>query len=448
MTRTGPEASDGTMDSRAGRAMAVVLAGNGAQLVLNLATGILTARLLEPEGRGVFASISVLVFLSATLGQIGTPDAAIYYTAKKHEAARGIASTGIVLVVLLSAVTYVVLHFLIPLIFRAQPQSAEDLARVCSLGVGLVMLYQLGIGLANGLHQFGRLAVLQLGQPVIFLLGLVLAAALGRASATTALSAYFAGFLVLVVAVLVPVLVRGQGALRPSLETARRMLGFGVRDQLRVVGDVGNTRLDMAVMPAFLSAAAIGHYSVAVSAASIVILLFGALGHVVGALATSSSAEEGARLVQRTTRMVLVSGFVTALVLGVTAPSLIRIAYGSDFAESVEPLRLLLPGCVLWAAGGILGGGLRAVGRPGAASIAQAFGLVVTVVGLSLLLPRWGIVAAAGTSTLAYTTVFVVLVFLLRRHTAFRWSAVMSPRLLIGDLQWVSGALAARFSRR
>jgi O-antigen/teichoic acid export membrane protein len=57
--------------------------------------------------------------------------------------------------------------------------------------------------------------------------------------------------------------------------------------------------------------------------------------------------------------------------------------------------------------------GARALGKPAAPSYAEGVGTVVTIVGLYLLLPRFGFVGAAIASTLAYGTslFFILLIF-------------------------------------
>ena len=72
------------------------------------------------------------------------------------------------------------------------------------------------------------------------------------------------------------------------------------------------------------------------------------------------------------------------------------------FDGSVTPLRLLLPGTVLYAGVGVLASGLYAVNRPFTATVAQVAGAVVTVAGLLVFLREGGVNAADAVTTVSY----------------------------------------------
>src|SRR4029079_19816690 len=86
----------------------------------------------------------------------------------------------------------------------------------------------------------------------------------------------------------------------------------------------------------------------------------------------------------------------------------VRIFYGSDFAGSVTPLRILLVGTVLYAAAGVACSGLYAVNRPFTAALAQFTAAAVTVAGLLLFLRSGGGGAAAVLSAGPHGPVLVV----------------------------------------
>jgi O-antigen/teichoic acid export membrane protein len=97
----------------------------------------------------------------------------------------------------------------------------------------------------------------------------------------------------------------------------------------------------------------------------------------------------------------------------VIRPFIFRV-YGPDFAESVDPFFLLLPGVVFLGGAKILSADLSGRGLPGYNAIGSFISLVVTV-GLDLLLiPFHGTRGAAVASSVAYFTTlcYVVIVYL------------------------------------
>lgn len=425
------------------RSVVTTVAGNVGVLSVNLMTGVLSARLLGPEGRGTFAAVSVFVVIAAVIGQTGLSDAGTYFTARQSDRARSIASTCAVMMVGLATVTSGLAMLVVPYVFAAQPQSTVDLARLAVLAVGAVMAMELGLGLTAGLRQFNRLALSRLFQPLLFLLGLVTLAVTGRATPGSVLAVLLGSYACAAAVILLP-LVLGPGRRRPERSLAASLAGYGIRLQGQIVGDVGNTRLDLAVLPAVIAAAQIGLYSVAVSVASIIIALFSTLGRVLSPLASTGDPAVAMRMVERTTRVVLLLAAVCAVGLALTAPWLVSFAYGDDYVGSVVPLRLLLPGCVCWGSSYLLAGGLRAVGKPGSTSLAQLGGLLVTVPGLALTLPRFGIAGAAATSSVAYVVVFLLMARSLSRHSPFHARALCDAGELRRDLAWLWAAARAR----
>jgi O-antigen/teichoic acid export membrane protein len=121
----------------------------------------------------------------------------------------------------------------------------------------------------------------------------------------------------------------------------------------------------------------------------------------------------------------LVIAGALALALGVFARPLLGLVYGDDFRDAAEPLRLLLPGAVLFAGSSIVGAGVYAAGRPFTATIAQVAGMVVTIVGLVVFLSRGGITAAAIVSSASYATVFLATLVAYRYVVGIPWRAFL-----------------------
>jgi len=121
----------------------------------------------------------------------------------------------------------------------------------------------------------------------------------------------------------------------------------------------------------------------------------------------------------------------------------VPLLYGSTFSGSVEPLRILLVGAVMWAAAGSVCSGLYALNRPFTAAIAQLSAAAVTIAGLILFLESGGIRAAAIVSTTAYTLVFVIALVLYRRASGLRWRdfAPTPSLMLLWARQAARGAL-------
>jgi O-antigen/teichoic acid export membrane protein len=98
---------------------------------------------------------------------------------------------------------------------------------------------------------------------------------------------------------------------------------------------------------------------------------------------------------------------VPALLLFGLAQVFIPLIFGHTFGASIASGRILSVAGIPLGVGNVLGDIIRGTGRPGYVATAEFLGLIVTVVGLWLFLPRFGILAASWVSLFSYTTVLL-----------------------------------------
>ena len=80
----------------------------------------------------------------------------------------------------------------------------------------------------------------------------------------------------------------------------------------------------------------------------------------------------------------------------------IPLVFGPEFGDAIWVAEVLLVGSLLIGARDVLSGGANALGDPWLSSKAQLCAFVATVVLLCALLPRFGILGAAVSSSAAY----------------------------------------------
>jgi O-antigen/teichoic acid export membrane protein len=425
------------------RSLLLTGGGNVVILAVNLVTGVLVARLLGPEGRGEVAVLLALAQIVGWLGTLGMNEGVTYVAAKGTTERARLVGTALVLALGLGALGVLLAQLLLPLVLSEQSSELLIQGRVYSLSIVLGVASSLLLGVLAGDQDFVALTVLRVAQPVSYLAVLVLLAAAGGLTTTDVLLST-AVSMALVLGLAGWRLRASTGIGRPSAALARQAARFGVKVQGSLLGSLGTARLDLLLMPTFVTTAAIGLYSVATNVAYMVVSLVGAVSLVAFPAAARRGSAAGTVLVTKLLRLVILAGVALVLPLGLAAPQLIGLVYGSDFVEASTALRLLLPGMVLALATGVLDSGLQAVGRPLAASAGQLLGLVVTLVGLTLTLSPLGIEGAAATTSCAYLATFCFGAWQLRRGGEFSLRALADARALRDDLVM----LVARVRRR
>lgn len=442
----GAEGGIGPSASVAG-SLSFTLSTSACLLVVNLCTGVLTARLLLPDGRGVVAAIAALAQTLAWVSSLGFNEAVTYLQARRPAEGQRIMGTALLGAALLGTVGVVAGELLVGMLFGNQPDEVAHLARAYLPSIYLLALGATLAGVVAGDQGFRLLNLLRLVQPLLYLAALLALWGAGSFTPGTVLVAS-AGATAASVAYTVWHLSRTVGVGRPSLALLREGLAYGRRLIGWLLGFLGTARLDLLVMPAVLSTTQIGLYSVAVAVTAPVMTVLGSARLVVFPAAARREGGQALELIGRTLRLVLVAGAAFAALLTTVAPALVSAVYGDAFAGSVVPLRLLLPGVVLMAGASIVSGGLQALNRPGRASYAQLAGLVVTVAGLWLTLPRLGIVGAALTSATAYAVAFGVALWFLGREEGVSVRSLLAPRAVAADLAALPATVSALRGRR
>jgi O-antigen/teichoic acid export membrane protein len=401
-------------------------------LVANLVTGIVSARALGPSGRGVFVALTTVSQLAGLLFAVGVANSLSYYIARRPEDGPRLLTTWTAMLVPLTALAIAISELLLPTIFSGD-QQAIDLGRWFMLSIVLVVGLELNYGLLLGMHDFFVYNVLRFAQAALIAAAFVVLWVADEMTVENALIAAIVGSTTAMAAGLARSVVRvGVGRLDPKLGATS--LWYGVRGQGSTVATNVTARLDVAMLPAFVTNANVGLYSVAANLSLIVHQLSNTFAGLVLPAAASDPERGRIKVIGSLWASLVVAGAL-AVVLALFARPLIGLVYGDSFRDAAEPLLLLLPGVVLFAGSSILAAGVYAAGRPFTATFAQLLGMAVTVVGLFVFLRSGGITAAAIVSTVSYATVFVAMLIAYKRVSDTPWSAfVPSPARLRGLL--------------
>lgn len=404
------------------------------QAVAAFVTGLLTARLLGPEGKGEYTVVVTWVLVAGWIASIGLGESLIHRGARHPDRRPGLVSTAWAAIAVLGLVAAAVIYVLAPYGLGEQRAELVDTMRIASIGVFGVI----GLRCVNGLLTGAGLYVAAAGATSSHYVMVALALALVGAASTLDLgTAILVKLVLLGLSTLIgfSIIVRSIGVAKPSWGDGRALFSFGSRLHLFGLGELGAAQLDLAVLPAFVEADQIGYYAVAASTATVMVIVIGRLsGTVLGAAAAEPDLRRRAEIVETSIRIALWSSLIAGLCLFVGGGVVIEAVYGTDFAASTVPLRILVPGVVAWTTNRVASAALQAFDLPGRSSASMLVALAVTIVGLVALLPAHGIRGAAVTSTMAYGAALTTTLFFLRRHTPTDLAAVVSPRSLRRDL--------------
>jgi O-antigen/teichoic acid export membrane protein len=414
-----------------------LLAITAVQTLLGVVTGIISARVLGPTGRGDLAAIIVPLALLPYVLSFGLT------TLTSREAARGeplqaLIGTAGVLAIFIGCVSIFPLILLL-----AGTVSGHDHATRIVLIVGLCLMpFTLFTNLlsdaALGQQQWRRITAQRLIPPVMTTLGYVVLLLFHQLTAATA-AAVVVGAGVMSALPFLPVL-RRAWPLRFEWRIARRARNIVGPAWIVQASQLMNHRLDQLLMVSLVSRRQLGLYAIAVTVSGIA----GSLAPAVGTVAYPKMAAGESLDVPRLMRQTLLAVAVSSLLAAAAAPIVVPLAFGGAFRAALPMVWILLAANVPLGGVGILASIYTGRGRLALASLSEVVAVGVTIGGLVLLLPTAAGLGAAWVSLVAYSVNFLWLLTMARKD----FGGSFSDYLLVPatEIRILARRLSARLS--
>lgn len=400
-------------------------------LVLALVSSIVLARILGPEGRGLFALVLLLPELATSFGLLGFEQANAVYAGLQPAGRRALvwqsaALAGAVGGLIAAAGMYFIL--LGAPGFQALIRGPLWLY-LCPLSLvpGKLVIEYWGAVL-RGMNRIWLLNIFEVGTKAGSLILLVVFVGwlrLDVAGAVWADSAMSIGTVVLMAALLMYVGTWG----RPTFDRLlwRRTGRFALPAYCTSVMGYLNYRVDQLIIAAFLPPQELGFYIIAVGMAERLWILTGAVANALLPHLTNSR-ERSPILAAAICRHVLVWTGIACLLVFTCADVVVRAMYSGAFAAAVAPLRLLLPGVLTLAAGKVLVAEILAREKVWSMVWVSIVGAVVNIAGNLVLVPHMGISGAALASSISYSLIAVIVIWYYLRETGGPWTMLVPRR--------------------
>lgn len=364
-------------------------------------SGVIIARLLGAEGRGIYSLFRTSTFGIAIFAGLGFGSGQMFHASKNPRQLRHFLPTGYAVSAVLGTAGALLYFF---------GGEAWGLKTVTALGltgawlaIGLVpvlLMLQSQRQYLLTVQAYSRakiLAALSEGLPLLVYVVFYLLrhAKISAVLATFALSQMF---LFVVSHWTIP---RNQVDCKETrVDFVKESFGFGIRRYLSGFAEYMTSRLDYYVVTWFLGASGLGIYAVAVSMAEITGRVPSELGTILfPAFASGRISKTGAAAILRTTFFLAA---VLALFLAVVGGSVIHFLFGDQFAEAIPAFRWLLLGTVAWSTIYVTGNHASAAGKPAiGVPIFGAAALLDFLLDL-VLIPKFGVVGASLAATASY----------------------------------------------
>ncbi|WP_395156878.1 lipopolysaccharide biosynthesis protein [Ilumatobacter sp.] len=365
---------------------------------LSVISALLLSRALGPAGRGEAAAAIAIVSLMPIVLGLGVPLVVRRQAAFDDGIERLVRTVRFFagLLVLPSAVIGLAVAFTVL-------QSLDTPARlVFVLSASSSPIAFLWLCNANLFIAQGRSGVFALTNliPVVFYVALVVAGHfLGALSVSFAISANWMGS----VATLIFTTLMARVGLRGSRHKLGSTVSEGVKYSGGQIAEAASYRLDQAMALPLAGAFQAGLYSVAAMASLIPLALGQALGTASFRLiATAPREEQRNEAIIQLLRSATFFSLAMAGAMAIATPVFVPTVFGAEFVGAVIPTLIALGGSVPLVIAYVGSTALTALGRSWALTVTQLSGVLVNVLALVILAPRYGAIGLAAASAVGY----------------------------------------------
>ncbi|MEV0202168.1 polysaccharide biosynthesis C-terminal domain-containing protein [Nonomuraea sp. NPDC050691] len=416
------------------------LATRGVRLGLETVTGVIIARTLQPEGRGVYAVISTAAFAAIVVGHLSLEKSQItlWEDRSRHQP---LATNGLILGLILGSLSALGALGIVALSGSPGGLVLWVLAlAVVPLGAASVNLNGI-MTLQSRMDVVNRKSLLAALARCLPILALAILGHLTLTGVIVCWALSIALPFVLVVGGIRPISLRVDRAL------VRRQLGLSGRYHVGWVALYLIVTIDVPLLSALDSPAAVGIYTVAVTVMTLTRIPCETITQIALPKQASRDVDEAKHVTVRALRLILLVSSAFVVVLVAASPWMIPLVYGESFAGSVAPLLALAPGTVALMLIRAVEQHLVRLERP-LTMTAVSVGVLCANVLLNLvMIPRWGAVGAALASTVTYIAMAVLEISRFARLTGLPVRALVPGRAEVHSVVKPLMAVASGNSR-
>lgn len=380
--------------------------------LLGTLTGVVLARKLGPQDRGVLALVLLVPSTVVTFVKLGITQANVYFINRERVPAQSVASNSVLLAVVMGGTAAAIVWALQDsLLVSALKGMAPWALAFAVVRVPLILLddYLYGVLQAGGHFQLynTRLVVSEVLRLVlicaaffVFHMGLFAAVAIH-----TLVNVFNLTWLLATMHAAMP--------FRPGFDPGllRKQLGFGFRSYVQTLTGHMLLRSDVYLVNYYLDHSQVAFYSLALRFTEMVLEIPQAVGLVLYPRLASLPEHQVHRLTAQACRRTVLLTSICAVALVLFGPWIIVLWYGAAYAPAGEPLFWAAIGALSMSIFVILTRDFTSQNRQ-AVNIAAGLPALVTNVVLNvILIPRMGIVGAAMSTALAYSSACAILLF-------------------------------------
>ncbi|MDR6301791.1 flippase [Mesonia maritima] len=374
----------------------------GAMILFGLASSIITARYLGPEGNGVIAGLLVYPSLFMTIGSLGIRQSTTYYLGKKIYTEEEIKTAITQIWMLSTVISVIVCFFLMHYFSKSGTNLLWVLLALAPIPFSLFNTYNSGIFL--GKNDIGTFNKINWIPSLISLLAIALFVMSLGLGVSGALIAQIGGVLFMFVILLFKNRFLKSFSLRYDWIIIKKMLSLGLIYAFALFIINLNYKIDIVLLDQLSTAFEMGIYSKGSGITQYlwqIPMLFSTI--VFARSAVSKQDSEFSHKVAQLLRVSFILIGLGSITLILLSEIIIVGMYGEEFRGSITVLNYLLPGILILTIYKVMNMDLAGKGKPWVSIWAMLPALIINIGANWIFIPKYGANGAAIASTISYT---------------------------------------------
>jgi O-antigen/teichoic acid export membrane protein len=395
------------------------------QLVLSIASGMIIARMLGPQGKGAVYLIMQIVSIGAAFFSLGIGPSLLYYL-KQNAFTKYEATTFSLLYTIVVTAVILFLFFFFKDYFLSLLRHSITVGML-SFAIVLMILNILinfwGYVIMDNDSGVKTWSIISVFGNVLYFVVLFFLVYSFSKGVEGALVALLASCLLRIAILGKYIFLHGFSFKKMPANNLKAIFKYALGIFIGNLFLTGVYRIDVFFVNNILSVSELGIYSASVNVSELLLLIPSAVGIALFPHLTSLNKADQVETMSKIGRLSFILGVVGSLFLVIIAYPFIIIVFGPKFKDAFIPTLLLLPGLLAMTLNYAYANYLNAIGKPFVAAKIFATGLVVNIILNWTLLKTFGINGAAIFSSIAYSIItigFILAILKNDKHLKFK----------------------------
>ncbi len=348
-------------------------------VLIGLITGVLTARILGPSGRGELGTIQLYGSLASSILTSGLPISLTYFSLKYNRLSSTFFFSTIFTALILSLFIAPIFYFTIPYLLRSSPNlisSAQLYLWFIPLGIMTACLLAYTQGIKNIiLWNVSRLlASLFWLFPIFAIYFLKI-----NLSAKGVSIIYLISLLIYIISLLTIINIYSPLKFRIKLEYCIKIVKYGIPNTFYTFSQLSNTKLDLIFISYLFTSKDIGLYIIALSWSTAHLPLTNAVSSIIlPHLSNIKNNDHKFQFFNQTSRINSLINLLVAFFIIIISPFVIPLLFGKSYSESIQLSNILIIGTVFSNLKLTIGEALRSIGLAGKLLKSEFIALIIS----------------------------------------------------------------------